>query len=156
MINRIDDIDVKILELLQDQGRIKRNQIAENVGLSVPSVSERMRKLEDKGIIKGFHAVLEPKALSYDVGAFIRVNVDGSNNYPAFLEKCTENVEILETHSITGEGSHILKIRTKNTAGLENLLAQIQTWPGVKGTMTSIVLSTYKESRKIAVEAQEI
>jgi len=156
MTNRIDEIDVQILELLQDQGRIKRNQIAEKVKLSVPSVSERMRKLEEKGIIEGFHAVLDPKTLSYDVGAFIRVNVDGSDNYPAFLEKCKENVEILETHSITGEGSHILKIRTKNTAGLENLLAQIQTWPGVKGTMTSIVLSTYKESRKIAVQAQEI
>ncbi len=115
-----------------------------------------MRKLEEKGVIEGFHAVLNPKALSYDVGAFIRVRVDGSDNYPNFLEKCNENAEILEVHSITGEGSHVLKIRTKNTAGLEALLAAIQTWSGVHGTQTSIVLSTYKETRQLHVEPQDL
>ena len=58
-MNRIDDIDVRILQLLQERGRIKRNEIAEDVGLSVPSVSERMKKLQERGVIDGYHAVVQ-------------------------------------------------------------------------------------------------
>ncbi len=151
-MERIDEIDAKILTLLQEHGRMKRNRIAEEVGLSVPSVSERMRKLEDRGVIKGYHAVVNAKRLHVDITAFIRVNVDSSEDYPNFVKNAQELDEVLEVHSITGEGSHILKIRTQNTTSLENLLAKIQSWPSVHGTSTSIVLSTYKETRAISVK----
>ena len=151
-MERIDEIDAKILTLLQEHGRMKRNRIAEEVGLSVPSVSERMRKLEDRGVIKGYHAVVNAKRLHVDITAFIRVNVDSSGDYPNFVKNAQDLAEVLEVHSITGEGSHILKIRTQNTTSLENLLAKIQSWPSVHGTSTSIVLSTYKETRAINVE----
>lgn len=151
-MDRIDEIDVKILTLLQKHGRMKRNRIAEEVGLSVPSVSERMRKLEEKDVIEGYHAFVNAKKIHIDITAFIRVMVDNSDDYGAFVERSTELEEILEVHSITGEGSHILKVRTMNTTSLESLLAKIQSWPSVHGTSTSIVLSTYKETRSLGIE----
>lgn len=151
-MDRIDEIDVKILSLLQENGRMKRNAIAEKVGLSLPAVSERMRKLEDRGVISGYYAVVDAKRLHLDITAFIRVMVDGSGRYPELVEQACVSDEILEVHSITGQGSHILKIRTRNTTTLERLLSRIQSWPGVNGTATSIVLSTYKETRSLPVQ----
>ncbi len=155
-VERIDEIDVRILELLQEHGRMKRNRIAEEVGLSVPSVSERMRKLEERGVITGYHAVLDHKRLHFDITAFIRVIVDGSEYYPEFIRRACALDEVLEVHSITGEGSHILKVRTRNTTTLERLLSRIQSWPGVHGTVTSIVLSTFKETRRLPVAPTEL
>ena len=153
---RIDEIDAKILELLQENGRMKRNAIAEVVGLSVPSVSERMRKLEERGVITGYHAVVDAKRLHHDITAFIRVTVDGSAHYPAFVEEVGALSEVLEVHSITGEGSHIVKIRTKNTTTLERLLSRLQSLSGVHGTSTSIVLSTFKETRTVEATPMEL
>ncbi len=155
-MERIDEIDAEILRLLQENGRMKRNAIAEVVGLSVPSVSERMRKLEERGVITGYHAVVDPKRLHFDITAFIRVMVDSSEKYEAFVERACELDEVMEVHSITGEGSHIMKIRTPNTTSLERLLSQIQRWPGVHGTSTSIVLSTFKETRAVKAVPMEL
>jgi Lrp/AsnC family leucine-responsive transcriptional regulator len=155
-MERIDEIDAKILTLLQAYGRIKRNRIAEEVGLSVPSVSERMRKLEERGVLVGYHAVINTKRLHMDITAFIRVMVDGSDHYEEFVARASELPEVLEVHSITGEGSHIVKVCTRNTTTLERLLSQIQSWPGVHGTSTSIVLSTFKETRQVPVTPMEL
>ncbi len=148
-MDRIDEIDARILELLQQRGRMKRNRIAEDVGMSLPSISDRMRKLEERGVIQGYHAVLDAKRLQYDIMAFIRVTVDGSANYPGFLKIAEAMSEVQELHSITGDGSHILKVRTRSTTTLEALLTAIQAMPGVHGTSSSIVLSTYKETRTL-------
>ena len=151
-MEKIDAIDTQILHLLQTRGRIKRKDIAEAVGLSLPSVSERMRKLEERHVIAGYHAVVNAKRLHQDVTAFVRVLSVGSEHYGTFVETLTGFDEVLELHSITGEGSHMIKVRTRNTAALEKLLARIQAVPGVRGTQTSIVLSTHKETRYLATE----
>lgn len=151
MADRVDDIDATILNLLQANGRMKRNAIAEEVDLTVPSVSERMRKLTERGVLMGYHATVDPKRLHIDITAIIRARVDGSEHYPAFIEEVTAMEEVLEVHSITGEGSHILKVRTKNTTTLEQLLSRLQKIDGVRGTSTSIVLSTFKETQSIPV-----
>ncbi|MEN9838690.1 MAG: hypothetical protein RL177_169 [Bacteroidota bacterium] len=151
-MHHLDDTDVQILNHLQDNGRAQRNKLAEMVGLSVPSVSERMRKLEEKHMIEGYHAILNPKAFNLDITAFIFVEVDGSGKYPEFVKRAAEDREVLECHSITGDGSHILKIRTKNTETFERLLSRIQTWEGVKKTRSNVVLSSYKETRRIHIE----
>lgn len=148
---KIDDIDLKILNTLQKNGRIKRSELAQMVGLSVPSVSERMKRLEDAGVIREYTALLDSKKLGKDITAFVFVSIDSSKNYPLFIERAMEVDEILECHSITGEGSHLLKVKTENTSTLEKLLARIQSWPGVIGTKTNIVLSTIKESTKIKI-----
>lgn len=156
MSKRIDEIDARILELLQKNGRMKRTTIAEDVDLSVPAVSERMRKLRERDVLTGYHATVDAKRLQYDITAFIRATVDGSEHYPAFIERVTNMEEVLEMHSITGEGSHMLKVRTRDTTTLERMLSRIQQIEGVTGTYTSIVLSTFKETRAIPTEPTEL
>jgi len=145
----LDKIDLKLIELLSANGRVRRNELAEVVGLSIPSVSERLEKLQDKGVIKGYTVIVDDKKLGFDITVFIRVVMESSKYYETFLEKVSHEDEIVECHSITGEGSHILKARTQNTGSLEKLLARIQSWQGVAGTQTSVVLSSNKESHKI-------
>lgn len=142
----IDEIDVKILELLQDNARLRRNEIAEKIGLSLPSATDRMNKLEENGIIEKYSAKLNHKQLGKDITAFIFVVSESSTHYKDFISHAVQTPEVLECHSITGDGSHILKIRTDNTSSLEKLLAKIQSWKGVRSTRTSIVLSSHKES----------
>jgi len=151
----IDDIDATIMEILQKNGRTRRNDLAEAVGLSLPSVSERLRKLEENGYVTGYFATVDPNKLGKDICAFIFVTVDSSRHYPGFLEHAHANDEILECHAITGEGSHLLKVRTANTASLEKLLAKIQAWSGVLNTRTNLVLSTSKETMRIRIEASK-
>lgn len=151
-MDRLDATDAQILDLLQMRGRIKRTEIAEAVGLSIPSVSERMRKLEARGVIDGYHAVVNAKRLGRDITAFVRVRSLGSEHYDAFVDAVTAMDEVLELHSITGEGSHLLKVRVANTAALERLLGSIQALDGVRGTQTSLVLSTRKETRYVRAE----
>jgi Lrp/AsnC family leucine-responsive transcriptional regulator len=81
------------------------------------------------------------------------VTVDSSKHYGQFIEHAQNVDEILECHAITGEGTHVLKVRTANTAALEKLLAKIQAWAGVTRTHTNLVLSTAKESTRIRVDA---
>ncbi len=146
-VERLDDTDATILRLLQTRGRIKRTEIAEAVGLSIPSVSERMRKLEERGVVTGYHAVVDAKRLGRDITSFVRVRSTGSEHYTEFIDAVTEMHEVQELHSVTGGGSHLLKVRVANTAALEALLGALQALPGVRGTETSLVLSTLKETR---------
>lgn len=148
----LDDTDKIILEQLQKNGRTKRNKLAELSGLSLPSVSDRLRKLESGGYIREYTTVLEPKLFGLDITAFITVSMESSKYYHGFIEKALKKDEILECHSITGQGTHILKVRTDDTTSLEKLLSKIQSWPGVSGTMTNIVLSSPKETTTIPLQ----
>jgi Lrp/AsnC family transcriptional regulator, leucine-responsive regulatory protein len=147
----LDEIDIKILKHLQRDGRAQRNRIAEMVGLSVPSVSERMRKLEDRKLIEGYYAVLNARKFHFDITAFIFVEVDSSAYYENFVNLALNDPEVLECHSITGEGSHVLKVRTSDTSSFEQLLSRIQSWEGVKKTRSNLVLSSFKETRELPV-----
>lgn len=152
-MERIDAIDAEILRLLQQSGRIKRGAIAEAVGLSVPSVSDRMRKLEARGVVTGYTARVDAKRLGFDLTVFLRVSVDGSEHYGEFVRRATARDEVLELHSSTGDGSHLLKVRLRSTTALERFLAEIQTWPGVRQTHSSVVLSTFKETQALPAAA---
>ena len=152
MSHLLDDIDIAILNHLQENGRAQRNKIAELVNLSVPSVSERMKKLEERGLIQGYHAILNSKDFNFDITAFLFVQVDGSEHYPEFVQKISDEPEVLECHSITGDGSHLLKVRTKNTSSFERLLSRIQSWNGVNKTRSNLVLSSFKETRALPIE----
>lgn len=145
----LDEIDIKILDTLQRKGRTSRNELADMVKLSLPSVSERLRKLEESGYITGYFARLNPKLLGKDITAFIIVIMDSSKHYSSLVDHANSTDEILECHAITGEGSHLLKVRTDNTSSLEKLLAKIQSWPSVTGTRTLLVLSSSKETTQI-------
>ncbi|MCG6914558.1 Lrp/AsnC family transcriptional regulator [bacterium BMS3Abin03] len=147
----LDDIDIKILNVLQQQGRTKRNVLSEIVGLSVPSVSERLKKLEEQGIIEGYYAKVNKHSFGLDITAYIQVLMESSKHYKDLIVKVDKNPQILECHSVLGDGSHLLKVVVKNTAALEKLLTVIQSWPGVTSTKTNFVLSTIKETTAISI-----
>ncbi len=141
---KLDAIDIKIIDILQRNGRTKRNEIAEEVKLSIPSVSERLRKLEQSGIVRSYHAILDSTKVGLGVTAFIFLTAESSRYYDKIIEQAMQTDDVLECHAITGEGSHLLKVHTESTASLEALLSHIQDWPGVKNTHTDIVLSSPK------------
>jgi len=140
------------MEILQKNGRTRRNELAEQVGLSLPSVSDRLRKLEDTGYIQEYAMIVNHKKLGKDITAFIFVKIDSSKHFQNFIDHAKASDEVMECHAITGDGSHILKIRTENTITLEKLLSKIQSWPGVTSTRTNLVLSTSKETTKIKID----
>jgi len=150
--NKLDEIDLKLLEILQKQGRTKRNKLAEEVNLSIPSVSERLQKMERAGVIRGYNAILNAKKLGLEVLAFIFVTASSPEHYDEIAERAMENEDILECHIITGEGSHLIKARTHNTDSLEKLLNEVQSWPGVTNTRTNVVLSSPKETTIIPLK----
>ena len=141
----IDDKDRQIIDLLVSSGREPATSISEKVGLSVPSVTERIKKLQESEVISGFKAVVNYKNLGFDVSALITIISESSSDYQKFRYETNNNTEIIKCFSTTGNGSHVLFVRTKNTNSLENLLTKIQQWPGVKRTETQLILSTYKD-----------
>ncbi len=145
----MDEKDKLILSLLQKDGRMTASEMAEKVDLSVPAVTERIRKLTEGGVLKEFRAVLDAKKVGYDVTAYILLDMSSSDSYGNMVDHAQDNDEVLECHSITGEGSHILKVRTHDTSSLESLLRDIQSWPGVIRTHTMIVMSTFKEATSL-------
>lgn len=149
----IDKIDAKMLSVLQENGRTSQHDLAQTVGLSGPAVGERLRKLDERGVIRHFTVILEPRKLGQDVTAFVFVGISGSRYYDAFLARACDCEQVLECHSVTGQGSHLLKIRTVSTSTLEALLGEVQSWPGVQWTTTSIVLSTIKETTRLDLSA---
>ena len=150
MSGHIDLIDLKIIETLGENGRVRLSELAEIVGLSIPSVSERLDKLQKKGIIKKFTTHVDERRLGFDIQAFVWVRVDSSKHYKSFMEHVLREEEIMECYAVTGEGSHILRVMTHNTGSLEQLLSRVQSWPGVLGTNTSFVLSQIKRNTKIS------
>jgi Lrp/AsnC family leucine-responsive transcriptional regulator len=149
---KIDHIDFQILGVLQKNGRMKRNEIAEQIGLTVPAISERMRKMEESGVIKHYACVADARKLHQDMTAFVFIATESSKGYQIIIDQAEKENEILECHAVTGGGSHLLKIRTVNTESLEKLLARIQSWEGVVNTTTNIVLSSPKETTALSLD----
>jgi Lrp/AsnC family leucine-responsive transcriptional regulator len=147
----LDDLDIKILNILQKKGRTKRNELAEVVGLSIPSISDRLHKLEERGIIEGYYTKLNKKAFGYDIMVYILVMMESSKHYKGLITRVEKIPSIVECHSVLGEGSHLLKAVVKNSESLEKLLGDIQSWPGVMSTKTTFVLSTIKETTVIDI-----
>lgn len=154
-LDKLDHIDLKILEIIQSQARIKRKDLAESVHLTIPAVSERMRKMEDEGYISKYTAILNPKKVSLGVSAYIFVDVESSSHYNEVIEHAQKYDEILECHAITGSGSHLLKVRAVNVDHLERLLVDIQAWEGVKHTKTNLILSSPKETTEVTLKHLE-
>ena len=140
----IDDIDIKILQYLQKNGRMTASEIAIKLNLTVPTITERIKKLKESSVIKGFQAIIDPKALSLDVSAMITVVSSSSNNYQEVIRKAVECLEVIQCFSTTGMGSLLLWVSTNNSQSLEELLRKIQSWPNVTRTETQVILSSYK------------
>lgn len=143
----IDQIDLKILSILQNSGRSRLADIANEVELSAPAVFERVKKLEVNGVIKGYQALLDGKKVGKDITAFIGVSIGNQRDIDKFATQMLRNPDVLECHHITGDESFILKVKSANTTSLEKLLGEIRSVEGVTRTVTRVVLSTAKESQ---------
>lgn len=151
----LDAIDLQILSILQEHGRIAHVKLGEQVGLSAPSVIERVKKLEDSGIITGYHAAVDAKRLGKDVAAFIGVSIGHPKTIGLFEQTVELLDDVLECHHVTGEYTVLLKVKTRNTSTLEELIRTIRLIEGVTRTETMVVLSTHTERTQIAVEGEE-
>jgi Lrp/AsnC family transcriptional regulator, leucine-responsive regulatory protein len=143
----IDQTDLKILSILQNSGRSRLADIADQVELSAPAVLERVKKLEVNGVIKGYQALLDGKKVGKDITAFIGVSIGNQRDIDKFATQMLRNPDVLECHHITGDESFILKVKSANTTSLEKLLGEIRSVEGVTRTVTRVVLSTAKESQ---------
>ena len=146
-----DAIDLQIISILQDHGRMPLVKLGEQVGLSAPSVIERVKKLEDGGVITGYHASVDARQLGKDVTAFIGVSIGHPRTIGLFEEAVERLEEVLECHHITGEHTVLLKVKTSSTATLEELIKTIRAIDGVARTETMVVLSTHTERTQISV-----
>lgn len=150
----LDYTDLKILSILQQHGRRHLAEIAKEVDLSPPAVMERVKKLETRGIIKGYHALLDAKKVGKDITAFIGVSISHQRYSETFPSYMAGKEDVLECHHVTGDESFILKVKTADTASLEKLLAEIRSMEGVSRTITKVVLSTSKEGHTLGLHEE--
>lgn len=152
----MDAIDLRILEILQRDARVTQQDIARRVKLSQPSVADRIRKLEARGVILGYFAKVDPAQLGKDITAFIGVGISHPKYFEQFGKKVMAIPDVLECHRVAGNESYLLKIRTENTKSLDRLLVeQLRTIPGVFRTETTLVLSSIKEDLALSIHVEQ-
>lgn len=147
----MDDADRRIIDLLQRNARKTQSEIAREVCLSQPAVADRIRKLEERGVLQSYVARVDAAELGVDITAFIGVGIEHPKFFDAFTRKVKGLDEVLECHRVAGEDSYLLKVKTRNTRSLDRLLVEVlRTLPGVTRTHTTIVLATIKEETYVA------
>lgn len=157
----LDEIDLKILGLLERDARLSNAALAAAVGLTASSVFERVKKLEKRGVIQGYVAVVDPAAVGRPITAFIRFMIgttkegDYTESKGGFDRICLEEPEILECHHVAGEDCYILKVRVASPRELERLIERLRNDTGVQRSTTSIVLSTVKEGSAVVPMSTE-
>lgn len=147
----LDAIDRALLDALQADCKQPLAKLGDRVGLSAPSVLERVRKLEQAGLVTGYHAVLDPRLSGFDVGAFIGIGIDHPRSIPRFEEAVLAMPEVLECHHVTGRHTLMLKLRTRDTASLHRLISALRELPGVARTETMVVLETQLERQHLVL-----
>nr|WP_315990364.1 Lrp/AsnC family transcriptional regulator [Desulforamulus aquiferis] len=152
----LNSLDYKLINILLDNGRVTWSELGDSLGLSAPAAAERVRRLEDKGIIKGYSAIVDPELLSFEIVAFISVTLDRPENRGRFLENILRVREIQECHHVAGEEDYLLKVRCTKIKNLEKLISEVlKEIPGVGKTKTTIVLSSEKETSKIPIPSSK-
>ncbi|MEO5860323.1 MAG: Lrp/AsnC family transcriptional regulator [Pyrinomonadaceae bacterium] len=147
----IDDIDKQIVNIVQQDGRISNAEIARQVGLAASAVLERIRKLEERGVIQGYFASIQPKEVGFGLTAFVFVRTnecgDGTDDLLAQIP------EVFEVHDVAGEDSFLLKVRASDPEDLARLLREkLKAIPSVVTTRTTVVLQTIKETTALPLD----
>ncbi|MBS2029427.1 MAG: Lrp/AsnC family transcriptional regulator [Deltaproteobacteria bacterium] len=157
MFEPLDAVDSRIVEMLQADGRATQMELAKAVGLSQPAVAERIRKLEERGVILGYAARVDASRLGKDITAFIGVGIEHPKFFDGFAKRVLALRDVLECHRVAGTDSYLLKVKTANTSSLDTLLVDgLRTIPGVTRTHTTIVLSSIKESSHVHLEPEAL
>lgn len=145
----MDDIDKKILKLLSANARATLSELAGEIALSLPAISERLKKLEASGVIRQYTTILDPAKLNKHLMALMFLRFDNPKHGDRFAELSKAEPEIKECYYITGDFDYSLKILTENTQTLEKLLTRIKNAPGVVKTQTIVILSTITDSPSV-------
>ncbi len=152
----IDDIDGKILSILQSDARTSNAEIARRLAMAPSAILERIRKLETRGLIDGYEARLNPDALDLGLLAFIYVRADERIGSRVIGDELAAFPEVQEVHHIAGEDCYLLKVRVADTNALSDLLRQrLGPIDAIRSTRTTIVLSTIKETAQIPLPSTE-
>lgn len=141
----MDITDHRIIDILQKDGRISMKDLGKIVGLTSPAVSERVKRLEEAGIIEGYKAIVNPDALGRVIKAFIHISLP-SNMYQEFIEDARKDPRIVECHHITGDDCSVLKVIVKDMYELESVIDSIKK---IGSTKTSVILSTPIQAKSI-------
>jgi Lrp/AsnC family transcriptional regulator, leucine-responsive regulatory protein len=143
----LDEIDSKVIEYLVRQGRITWSELASLLDLSAPAAADRVRRLEERQVIQGYTARINPEAVGCELLAFVAVTLAGATHRAAFLQKIQALPEVQECHHVTGDDDYWLKVRCRNTKDLERVISEeIKGLAGIAKTRTTIALSTAKET----------
>jgi Lrp/AsnC family transcriptional regulator, leucine-responsive regulatory protein len=148
----LDEIDSKVIQHLMNQGRITWSELANLLELSAPAAADRVRRLEERQVIQGYTARINPEAVGCELTAFIAVDLEHARHRAAFLQKIQALPEVQECHHVTGENDYWLKVRCRNTKDLERLVSEeIKGLSSILKTRTTIVLSTVKETSNLPI-----
>ncbi len=151
---KLDNTDRKILEILQANSNITNAQLAKEIGLSPAPTLERVNKLETSGVIKSYHAVIDPACVGLGVSTFVMVTLKGHNkeNIEKFIKAINNISEVIECHHITGAGDFILKIVCADISAYQQLmLEQVSNIEVVDSLQSMVILSTFKDSRSLPI-----
>jgi Lrp/AsnC family leucine-responsive transcriptional regulator len=150
-----DATDLAILDALQENCKQSLADIGKQVGLSAPSVVERIKKLDESGVIRSYTALLDARVLGKDVTAFIGVSISHPSAFEPFEKEVARSGDVLECHHVTGQHTLMVKVRTESTETLEQLIDMIRRIEGVTRTETMVVLSTHTERTRVALDVAE-
>ncbi len=152
----LDEVDLKTLQLLMEKGRATWAELAQVLGLSPPAAAERVRRLEERGVIRGYAAIADPDALGLALTAFIAVTLERPEHRAPFQEYVDNTPHILECYHIAGDFDFLLKVRCANTRELDDLIGDgVKGLPGISRTQTTIVMRTRKETVALPLERVE-
>lgn len=152
----IDETDRRILAILQEDARTPNAEIARRVGMAPSAIFERIRKLEERGVVLGYEARLNPGAFGLGLVAFVFVRLEGLAADGVAERRLAEMPEVQELHHIAGEDCFLVKVRVADAEALRRLLRErIGGIPGVHSTRTTIVLGTVKETGKLPLTGEE-
>ena len=152
----MDTLDSKAVSLLMRSGRTTWTELGAILGLSAPSAADRVRKLEEGGVIRGYAALVDPARAGYPLTAYIAVSLASHRNRSAFLRAIDKMEQVAECHHVAGDDDYLLKVRCRGTQDLDHLLAkELKDKLGVARTRTTIVLSTAKESVRVPIDAKD-
>jgi Lrp/AsnC family leucine-responsive transcriptional regulator len=152
----INGIDTEIVKILQQNARISNAEIARKVGLAPSAVFERIRKLEEKGIIRGYHADVDPRAVALGQLAFMFIRSNDRPGAVGTAAQLSEVPEILELHHVAGEDCFLAKVRARDAEALGRLLRdRLSRIESVTSTRTTIVLEVCKETVELPIGAGE-
>jgi len=147
MASGLDDIDHRLLELLQNDDRVPVAELGKILGVAPSTLNDRIRRLVKLGVISGFHARVDPEKVGLDLLAYVFVGWSDPSTEQLFLEAMRNSPQVLEVHHVTGAWNYLMKVRLPTTRALEGFFAEVvKQVPGVQRTETLIVLSSPKET----------